>query len=149
MAAATQQDPITNYLFSLEIEGMSLAFFKSVSGIDSSVEVVTNRSSTPTGKIVTTKVPGQISYGDITFSRGMCKDMALQKWHDDILAGKIDESRKNGSLVLYDYKLGELARWNFERAWPSKISMSGVEAGSNEVIVEELTLAVEKIVRAK
>ena len=30
------------------------------------------------------------------------------------MEGKIDEARKNGSIVLYDYAGGEISRFNFK-----------------------------------
>ena len=57
--------------------------------------------------------------------------------------GKIDEARKNGSIVLYDYAGGEISRYNFVNAWPSKASLGSLQAGGNDVLMEEVTLVIE------
>jgi phage tail-like protein len=40
-----------------------------------------------------------------------------------------------------------VARWNFERGWPSKCSGPSVKADGNEIVVEELTIVHEYIKR--
>jgi len=59
-----------NYQFLLEIDGIATAYFKSVSGLDSEVEVIEHRE-TNKGREVVRKVPGLRKWGDITFKRGM------------------------------------------------------------------------------
>ena len=34
----------------------------------------------------------------------------------------------------------EVARFNLDRCWPSKLSVSDLQAGSDEVMVEEVTI---------
>ena len=45
--------------------------------------------------------------------------------------------------MLYDYAGGETSRWNILNAWPSKVTINGLQAGSSDVLVEEMTLAHE------
>ena len=61
--------------------------------------------------------------------------------------GKVE--RKEGSIVVYDLAGDEIDRWNFEAAWPSKWSASDLEAGSDSVMIEEVTMAVERMERKK
>jgi phage tail-like protein len=55
----------------------------------------------------------------------------------------------NGSIVMYDQSLKEMARWNFLSGWPSKISGPTPKADSNEIGIEELTIVHEYIKREK
>ena len=48
---------------------------------------------------------------------------------------------------MYDQHLKEVARWNFERAWPLKVSGPQPKTDSNEIGIEELTLVHEYIQR--
>ncbi|TMF86722.1 MAG: phage tail protein [Chloroflexi bacterium] len=75
--------------------------------------------------------------------------MELYKWHKAALDGKVKEARKNGSVILYDYQAGEIARWNFINAWPSKLSTGSLKAGSNDVVTEEATIVMEGFERVK
>jgi phage tail-like protein len=61
--------------------------------------------------------------------------------------GNVSGARKNGSIIMYDQEGTPVARWNFERGWPSKCSGPSVKADGNEIVVEELTIVHEYIKR--
>jgi phage tail-like protein len=61
--------------------------------------------------------------------------------------GKIGAARKNGSIVLNDFENGEVARYNFTNGWVSKVTMSTLKAGSNEVLMEEISIVCEELQR--
>ena len=42
-----------------------------------------------------------------------------------------------------------MARWNFESGWPVKVSGPSVKADSNEIGIEELSIAHEGLWRVK
>jgi len=73
--------------------------------------------------------------------------MDMWKWRKLVEDGKIQDARKNGSIVMYDESLKEIARWNFVRGWPSKISGPQLQADSNAYGIEELTIVHEGIIR--
>ena len=62
--------------------------------------------------------------------------------------GKITDARKNGSIIMFDESLKEIARWNFVNGWPSKVNGPQLQADSNAYGIEELTIVHEGIVRA-
>ena len=49
---------------------------------------------------------------------------------------------------VYDYAGGEKSRFNFTAAWPSKVSIASMQAGGNDVLVEECTITHEGIAPA-
>jgi len=59
----------------------------------------------------------------------------------------VNGARADGSIVMYDQALTEVARWNFQQAWPVKVTGPSVKSDSNEIGVEELTIAHEYIER--
>jgi phage tail-like protein len=59
----------------------------------------------------------------------------------------VDDARRNGSIIMFDQTLTEVARWNFENAWPVKVSGPAVKADSNEFGIEELVLTHEGLYR--
>ena len=63
--------------------------------------------------------------------------------------GNVESARQNGSIIMYDQHLKEVARWNFERGWPIKITDPQPKADSNQIGVEKLTIAHEYIERVK
>jgi len=61
--------------------------------------------------------------------------------------GDVAGARCDGSVVMYDQTLTEVARWNFQSAWPVKVTGPSVKADGNEIGIEELTIAHEYIER--
>ena len=51
------------------------------------------------------------------------------------------------SIVMFSQDHTEVARWNFSKGWPSKISGPSVKADGNDIGVEELTIVHEGIKR--
>ena len=149
MSDAKQPDPLVAFSFALEIDNVNVGMFKSVSGLESSIEVTEVRQSDNKGRVHLIKVPGQVKYGDITFSRGMTKDNALYDWYDEITKGNYSKNIKTGSVILYAQDGTESARWNLEGCWPSGLKSNGLEAGQSEVLIEEMTFTVNRIERVK
>lgn len=133
--------------FALEIEGVEMARFTEIGGLGWETEVVEYKDTLKSGKVVIRKRPGQTSYGDISLKRGLSADRGLSDWHQTVMNGAVE--RKNGSVVVYDMAGAELDRWNFERGWPSKWSASDLSAASDDVMIEELTIAIEFLERKK
>ena len=75
--------------------------------------------------------------------------MDIWDWRDQIVEGKVDDARKNGSIVMFDQAGDEVARWNFENAWPLKVSGPSMKADSNEFGIEELVITHEGLYREK
>ena len=69
--------------------------------------------------------------------RGFTDDMKLYEWRQKVVDGKLTDMRKNGSVVLYDYENKEVLRWNFVNGWISKLSGPSLNAGGNDVAIEE------------
>ena len=142
-------DALAGHHFSIEIDGVSLAQFQEVSGIASEVEVIDLKENTRDGKFLIHKLPGNRKAPSITLKRAKSASKDLWDWHEKIFQGRVAEARKNGSVVLYDYMHAEVGRYNFTNAWPSKVQMSSLKAGSNEVLMEEITIVCEELHRAK
>ena len=50
--------------------------------------------------------------------------------------------------MLFDYAGGEISRFNLVNCWPSKISIGNLQAGSNDVLMEECVIVHEGITLA-
>ena len=62
--------------------------------------------------------------------------------------GKTNDAMRNGSIIIYDNKMAEQGRWNFVKAWPSKLSIGALSAGSNDAVDIELSLEYEQLAPA-
>lgn len=146
MAADHDQEYLGS-LFALELENTEIARFTGVSGLGYEAEVVTFQDTLGNGDIVTRKRPGRISYSDIVLTRGLSADNALVEWYQTVLDGAVE--RKNGSIVMFDPAGEENGRWNFHDAWISSWSASDLDASTDEVVIEEVTITHELLVRVK
>lgn len=132
--------------FGLEIDGVELARFTAVSGLGYESEVVTFQDTLADGKVITRKRPGRISFPDIVLKRGLSADNSLVEWYQTVVDGQVE--RKSGSVVIYDQTSTEIGRWNFENGWIAKWSASDLDAGSDDIMIEEVTIAHEYMERA-
>jgi phage tail-like protein len=142
-------DALAGYHFAIEIDSITIAQFQEVSGITSELDVIELKENTKDGKYIIHKLPGNRKPPAITLKRAKSSSKDLWDWHEKIFQGKISDARKGGSVVLYNYEGEEVGRYNFVNAWPSKISMSSLKAGANEVLMEECTIVCEELHRVK
>ncbi len=128
--------------FSFELDGTKIAVFTACSGLSSEVDVIEQSQTAESGVKMTVKQPGASrTFSEVVLKRGFTTDKALNKWFDDTVdAGKAIE-RKTGSIVVLARDAStEIARFNLDGAFPSKLSISDLNAKSGEAMVEELTI---------
>ena len=139
-----RKDPFRNFRFLLEIDGISQGGFAECSGFGSNVEVIEYREG---GEAATVrKLPGKVSYPDITLKWGVTDSRELYDWHLAAVNGQIQ--RKNGSIVLQNDAGQEQIRWNFVEAWPIKWTGPTFNATGSDVAIESLEIVHEGIARA-
>jgi phage tail-like protein len=155
---AAGEDPFVGITFALEIDGVNIASFRECSGIESEIETVESKESDKKGVMVIRKIPGAHKLAPITLKRGATSDMALYEWHQKALSaqlqgglrtGFLGSARKTASIILYDVQGAEKARYNLVEAWCSKYKGGELNATSNNVVVEEITIVHEGMVRIK
>ncbi len=143
-----REDPLVAFKFGLEIEGKLSGYFTSVSGIGSESEVVDHKVvDDKTGETIIQKLPGRLTWTDVTLKRGVTSSIDIWDWRKQIVDGKVDEARTNCSIIAYNQANEEIARWNFENAWPSKVTGPEMDSGSTNYMIEEVTIVHEGMVR--
>jgi phage tail-like protein len=145
MATAELKDPFANFNFRVEIDGIQRAAFHEASGFDASIDVIEHREGG--GNLAMRKLPGLNKHGNITLKWGVTDDRGIDDWYQQAREGKL--VRRNGSIVLLDRKGDEVARWDFERAWPAKITLPTFNAEGNDIAIQTLELAHEGLKRVK
>lgn len=143
MPTAARLEPLTNFNFTVEIDGITRAAFHECTGFNSSIDVIEHREG---GAISPLKLPGQTKYANVTLRRGVTDDRQLYDWHLGVAAGTVD--RRNGSIVVRDRTGAETARWNFFDAWPVRWAGPALSSEGTDIAIEELELAVERLERA-
>jgi phage tail-like protein len=136
-------DHYGSFNFRVEIEGLDCGGFRSVQGLEVSVDAIEYHVG---DQRMPMKRPGRPKVGNIVLEKGYINTDVLWRWCEEVMNGKV--SRKSGSIVLMDDgAMGELTRYNFFNAWPTKWSGFKLEGKGNEAMVETLELAVERIQR--
>lgn len=144
-----QRDPLVGFHYAIEVQGVVTGYFTECSGIGSEHEIIEHKVVDEKGREFIQKVPGRLKWQDITLKRGITDNMDIWDWREMVVQGKVDEARRNGSIVMFNQALEEVARWNFENAWPSKVSGPSMKSDSNEFGIEELVITHEGLYREK
>ena len=142
-----REDPLVGFHFGVDIQGVVSGYFTECSGLGSEHEPIEHKVVTEAGQEVMLKLPGRLKWDNITLKRGITSSLDIWDWRKQVEDGTVDAARRDGSIVMYDQELNEVARWNFERAWPLKVTGPSPKADSNEIGIEELTICHEYITR--
>jgi phage tail-like protein len=140
-------NPLVGFHFAVDIQGVIKGYFTECSGLGSEHEIIEHKVVTEKGQEVVMKIPGRLKWENISLNRGITENMDIWKWRKQVEDGDVDGARRDGSIIMFDQKLTEVARWNFERAWPSKVSGPTPKADGNEIGNEELEITHEYIKR--
>jgi phage tail-like protein len=138
-------DPIGNYNFRVEIEGVDAGQFTAVDGLSVEQEVIEFQNG---DDALTRKRPGRVKYGDITLKKGYIATTILNDWIEQARVGNGQYQRKNMSIVLCDNTNptdggSEIKRWNCFECFPKSWKMSSLDGKGNDVLTEEVVVVVE------
>jgi phage tail-like protein len=149
MAAKPElKDPLVAFAFGIEVQDKISGYFTEVSGLGSESEVVEHKIVNEDSKeTIVQKIPGRLTWGDITLKRGVTDNLDVWEWRKEVEEGKVTEARKNGSIIAYSNDWTPVGRWDFVNAWPSKVDGPAPAADSTDYLIEEMTLVHEGIER--
>ena len=142
MASAQKPRP-TNH-FKLTLAGKeAMGQFREVSGLDSEQEIVEQKEVDANGQPVIIKVPGNLKWSNIELKRGVDINKGLWEWRYMVESKGPDAARTDCTLELIDYDGSAIATYNITQAWPVKYSGASMNANSNEIAVEAITICHE------
>lgn len=147
MPTDSNTNPLVGFSYGVDVAGTISGFFTKCEGLGSETAVVEHKVVDPQGRDLIQKIPGRLQWGDIVLSRGITDNMDFWNWRKQVEDGKIEEARKNGSIIMYNQAFQEVARWNFVNGWPSKLDGPSLSSDGNEVSLESITITHEGIVR--
>jgi len=142
-----RKDPLRNFRYRLEIDGLQQAAFSEVAIGDTSTEAVDYREGTDPSHV--RKLSGLNKYGNITLKNGVTDSLELYKWHKAIVDGQLQTNRKKVAIVVLDEAGSDKARFVISEAWPMKYDPSDLSGKGNEVFIEMLELVNEGIERVQ
>ncbi len=147
MAIAKRDDPQVGAFFRIEIDSIDRGTFTKCSGLKTETEVFEYQEGGNNDFIV--KLVGQSRHSNVVLTHGQITDPALWKWHEEIHGGGTKKiKRRNGSIIaLKRDGTTQLARWNFQNAFPVRWELSEFDATSGVASCQVLELAVERLVK--
>ncbi|MCG5060768.1 MAG: phage tail protein [Limnoraphis sp. WC205] len=131
-------------------------YFMECSGFKATQEVLEISEVTPQkwgkqgnsrGRIVRTKIPGVMTYSNLTLRRGLTMSMTFWNWLQAVQDGNWPKQRRDGSLVIYNQAAEEQFRFEFKRAWPIGYSISDVNVAGDDFEIEEVEVTIEELKR--
>lgn len=144
-----EEDPLVSAWFGVEFQGKVQGAFRECTGLGSENEIVESKASGPKGEFIIKKIPGRMKFNNITLKRGITSDMKMWQWRKMVELGQVEQARTNGSIVMFNTTGSEIARWDFVKAWPSKLTGPTANATNNEVGIEEMEITHEGYERVK
>lgn len=141
------QQPVyfRGFQFMVEIDGIDNARFQEVGGLDATVDVIEYREG---GDLLgVRKLPGVTKHSNLSLKRGFTSDARLYTWFEDVMTGRTEKIRRNVSVVQLDMAGKEVMRWNLFQAFPMKYTAATYNAKGNELSIETLEIAYERIER--
>lgn len=125
--------------FGLEIDDKKYGYYTACSGISVEFEVAKFKEVDGTN-VLENKRPGRTKYQPIVLKRGFTDNKELYDWFNEVVSSAKPTPFKTGAIVVYSRDMVPMARFSIDRCWPSKLSVSDLRAGQDEVMVEELTI---------
>jgi len=145
---ATRNDPLRNFRFKVEIDGITQAAFSEVAIAETTLDVIDYRVGTDPTHVQ--KLNGLRKNGSITMKWGMTvggSALDLFKWFDDVGNGQIKTLRKKVTIHVFNEAGEAAARFVVSEAWPMKYDAPDMNAKGNDVAIELLELANEGVER--
>jgi Bacteriophage tail sheath protein len=122
-------------------DGQEIAGVRRVRGLGQLTELVTVRDgSDPNASRV---IVGPTKFEPVTIERGITRDDAFKKWAQAMRQGAGPPPRKDVRIELHDGDRRITVAWVLRGALPVKFEGPDLNATSNDVAIEQLTLAHE------
>ena len=134
-----EQDPLQSFMFKVQIAGLPTGVgFQKVGGLSREVAVVEYLENMYSH---THKLPGRESVGEVTFERCMYKDDYLQGLYESVFNNSASRSTV---IIQVTDRLGKVRReFQLAECWFSKYEVGDLDATSDDVIIETLTMQFE------
>lgn len=129
-------NPIPANSFILDIGIEKIGSIMEVSGLENETEVRELTQSSKGGKVIVVKSQGAspLKTGKITLKYAAFKGDPVRKWREDVVAGKMEGTRRDITITIFDEENSEAMAFNFANSWPSKYSFSSFSSKSNEAV---------------
>jgi phage tail-like protein len=151
------EELLVNCRFYFEADGITDKMILEVGGLSSETPAAGGDKvlgSTRDAKVLRQATPTQVKFSPVTVKVVATNNKDLYQWYEDCNrnqggASQWSSNRKTASIVVYDQASTEQARWNLSNCYPTKYEGPKLEAGSNDVANETITIVHEGLLRVK
>jgi phage tail-like protein len=129
--------------FLFEVDGIELGWFMEVTGLEVSIETEDIQEGGENGFVH--KLPGRMTWPNITLKRGFTKQDNLLAWlressGEQFAANSNKLTRKTAAITLLDAKGSRLRSWDFDDAFPIKWTGPSFASATGEAAAESLEI---------
>ncbi len=142
MAEGERRDPYSGFNFRMEIDGVEVAGFKRISGLEMKTEVVEYFEGDSVNKTVR-KIPGVTNYSNVVCERGISEGLELYEWCKEVNDQSREVERKTITINFLDDSGEPQKTYTLFEAWPCRYKTSDFDATINQVGVEEIEFVIE------
>lgn len=136
------RDPYRGYNFKFEINGTVQGHFVAIDQLGIRIERLLYRAGGEHAHV--RSVPGRAEYTPVTLRYGVTDSTHMMQWLYKAVDGTVQ--RLNVSIALLDDAgAREVRRWNLIDAWPCEWRGAHLDALGNELAIEALTLAYDRL----
>ena len=140
-----RRDPFVGFNFRMEIDGVEVAGFKEISGIETKTQVI-EYSDGDDSNFSVRKRPGRTNYTNVVFKRGISEGIDLWEWYEEVIDLEREFERKEIAIHLLNDSSDEPEKtYTFFEAWPCRYKGATLNATDDAVALEEVEFAFEKL----
>jgi len=135
--------PLPKFYFLVQFGDGKDVKFQEVAGLESESPVIEFRhGNSPVFAPI--KMPGRAKVGNVTMRKGIfAKDAQIWEWFSKIRMNSV--SPRTVVVKLLDESGAPKVVWTLHEAWPTKITGTDLKSEGNEVALETLELAFERL----
>lgn len=139
-------DVLQSAYFTLDVGDVKVAFHD-LSGLGYSVEVIEHKTMGENNAEIVRKVPGRLKWEDITIKSAITTDMAMAGWMKKVTDGDVAGARRDGTIVAFNQSGEEVAKWVFYQGWPSTLNVGSLSSDTGEIVMADMTVVHEGVMR--
>jgi len=121
--------------------------FKNVSGCFTTEMEVQEYREGGFGFLTKRKVPGLVSYQDVTLEKGLYMTPSMYVFFNDYLEGNNFDPVPEAYITVFDNAMKPVAKWTIINAWPKQYESGDLSAEDSSILIEKLVLVHEGIRR--
>jgi phage tail-like protein len=141
----TNKNPYSAFNFIVEINGAQVAAFQEITGLDSENTPIEYREGADKLNSVR-KLPGMEKYSNVTLKRGITGSLELWNWRKEVRdGGTAFPPIRDVVIQLQSEKHESIYKWKLTNAWCAKLTGPQLNAKANEVAIETMELACDRI----